>query len=51
MYEKEQIEGIVKKYCDLRNYIEELDKDLHSYMRPHSRTLEQVAYDLERLIK
>ena len=32
-------------------YIRELDKDLHIYLNPSKRTLEQVCYDLMQMIK
>ena len=32
-------------------YVNELDKDLHIYLNPSKRTLEQVCYDLMQLIK
>lgn len=36
---------------EIRAYINELDKDLHIYLNPSKRTLEQVCYDLMQLIK
>jgi chromosome segregation ATPase len=36
---------------DVIDYIKELDKDLNFRVRSHNRTLEQVAYDLEKMIK
>ena len=57
-------DDIVAQYCDNDNclkqcgyqnkigqYIRELDKDLHIYLNPSKRTLEQVCYDLMQLIK
>ena len=35
----------------IREYIIELDKDLHIYLSPSKRTLEQVCYDLMQMIK
>lgn len=42
--EKESIDKI-------RDYVVELNKDLHIYLSPSKRTLEQVCYDLMQLVK
>ena len=42
--EKESIDKI-------RDYVVELNKDLHIYLSPSKRTLEQVCYDLIQLVK
>ena len=40
-----------KRLHPIFDYIKELDKDLHIYLNPSKRTLEQVCYDLMQLIK
>ena len=54
-YDLEQEEDLRYKYKSLYDkvvsYVQELDKDLHIYLNPSKRTLEQVCYDLMQLIK
>jgi cell division protein FtsB len=51
---EDEVSELQEKIIDmdsLRNYIEELDKDLNVYLRPNKRDLETVCYDLVRLVK
>ena len=54
-HDLEQEEDLRYKYQDLSDkvvpYVQELDKDLHIYLNPSKRTLEQVCYDLMQMIK